>query len=194
VARPKRSSATTVAILTLIGAVLCTLAVGGFLLYPYYVLRPWIYHPVLFGVPGFVLLALACWMGFGRTAVKWAGVAVCLVCAAVVGFIGWFAAAYASPMTAIGTYRAPDGRAEVVVYQSTAGNAADLTWELRLHTRRGPLSRESDLGCVNSDGLALNVIQWIGPRTVRVGLSRAGVVDVVVDDQGRPTRTVDGGC
>jgi hypothetical protein len=82
----------------------------------------------------------------------------------------------------------------VVVYQSTAGNAADLTWELRLHTRRGPLSRESDLGCVNSDVVALNVIQWIGPRTVRVGLSRAGVVDVVVDDQGRPTRTVDGGC
>ncbi len=72
--------------------------------------------------------------------------------------------------------------------------APDLTWELRLHTRRGPLSRESDLGCVNSDVMALNVIQWIGPRTVRVGLSRAGAVDVVVDDQGRPNRTVNGGC
>jgi hypothetical protein len=42
--------------------------------------------------------------------------------------------------------------------------------------------------------MALNVIQWIGPRTVRVGLSRAGAVDVVVDDQGRPNRTVNGGC
>ncbi|MCX2712891.1 hypothetical protein [Mycolicibacterium sp. J2] len=193
-ARRKRSSATTVAVLTLIGAVLCTLAVGGFLLYPYYLLRPWIYHPVWFGVPGFLLLALACWLGLGRAAVKWAGVAVCLLCGATVGFIGWFAAAYASPMHAVGTYRAPDGDVEVVVYQSTAGLAPDLTWELRLHTRRGLLSRESDLGCVNSDAMALNVIQWIGPRTVRVGLSRAGAIDVVVDDQGRPNRTVDGGC
>jgi hypothetical protein len=69
-----------------------------------------------------------------------------------------------------------------------------MTWELRLHTRRGLLSRESNLGCVNSDVMSLDLVQWIGPRTVRVGLSRGGVVDIVVDDQGRPDRTVNGGC
>lgn len=182
------------AILTLIGAVLCTLSIGGVLLYPYFVLRPWFYHPVPFGVPGFVLLAVACWLGFGRAVLKWAGAAVCLCIGALVGFVGWFASAYASPMHAVGTFQAPDGSAEVVAYQSTAGFAPDMTWELRLHTRRGPLSRESDLGCVNSDVMSLNVIQWIDPRTVRVGLSQGGVIDIVVDDQGKPNRTVDGGC
>jgi hypothetical protein len=183
-----------VAILTLIGAALCSLSVGGFLLYPYFVLRPWVYHPVLFGVPGFLLLAVACVLGFGRRVLKWVGVAVCLVAAAAVGFLGWFAAAFASPMNAPSTFAAPDGSADVVVYQSTAGFAPDMTWELRLHTRRGLLSRESNLGCVNSDVMSLDLVQWIGPRTVRVGLSRGGVVDIVVDDQGRPDRTVNGGC
>lgn len=182
------------AILTLIGAALCTLAVGGLLLYPYFVVRPWLYHPVLFGVPGFLILAAACWMGFGRTALKSAGVLVCALGAAVVGFLGWFASAYASPMSEVGTFEAPDGWAQVVAYQSTAGFAPDMTWELRLHTRRGLLSRESNLGCVNSDAMSLDLIQWIGPRTVRVGLSRGGVIDIVVDDQGRPDRTVSGGC
>lgn len=183
-----------VAILTLVGALLCSLAVGGFLLYPYFVLRPWLYHPVLFGVPGFLLLALACWLGFARTALKWAGVAVCALAAVAVGFIGWFAAAFASPMNTPSAFPSPDGRADVVVYQSTAGFAPDMTWELRLHTRRGLLSRESSLGCVNSDAMSLNLVQWIDAHTVRVGLSRGGMVDIVVDDQGRPDRTVNGGC
>lgn len=66
-------------------------------------------------------------------------------------------------------------------------------WELRLRTRDGLLSREYDLGCVNADVLGLNGIGWTGPRTIRAVLS-TGVVDIAVDDAGRPTHTVDGGC
>lgn len=184
---------TAAAALTLVGALLCAAAIGGFVAYRFYLLRPYLFHPLLFGVAGGLALALACGLGLRRPVARWLGVAVCTAGAAAIGFLGWFASAFAPDLTTESRLESADGSLELVVYGGSASVAPDPLWELRLHTRDGLLSREYDLGCVNADVLSLNGIDWIGPRTLRVTLS-SGVVDIAVDGAGRPDRTVDGGC
>jgi hypothetical protein len=184
---------TAAGVLTIVGALLCAVAIGGFVAYRFYLLRPYLFHPLLFGVTGGIALALACGLGLRRPVVRWLGVAVCLLGAAVIGFIGWFASAFQTDLTAGSRLESADGSMELVVYTGSAVMAPDPIWELRLHTRQGLLSQENDLGCVNADVLSLNGIDWTGPRTLRVTLS-SGVVDIAVDGDGRPDRTVDGGC
>ncbi|KRD12009.1 hypothetical protein ASE48_31435 [Mycobacterium sp. Root265] len=184
---------TTVGVLTIVGALLCAAAIGGFLLYRFHLLRPYVFHPLLFGVTGGLALALACGLGLRRPLARWIGVAVCVLGAAAIGFIGWFASAFQTDLTAESRLESADGSMELVVYSGSAVMAPDPIWELRLHTRQGLLSQERDLGCVNADVLSLNGIGWTGPRTLRVALS-SGVVDIAVDGDGRPDRTVDGGC
>lgn len=184
---------TAAGVLTIVGALLCAAAIGGLVLYRFYLLRPYLFHPLLFGVTGGIALALACGLGLRRPVVRWLGVAVCLLGAAAIGFIGWFASAFQTDLTAESRLESADRSMELVVYSGSAVMAPDPIWELRLHTRQGLLSQEHDLGCVNADVLALNGIDWTGPRTLRVTLS-SGVVDITVDGDGRPDRTVDGGC
>ena len=72
------SRSTAAAVLTLFGATLCALAVGGFLIYRFYVLRPYLFHPVMFGVSGALALAVACTVGFRRPLLKWLGIAAAI--------------------------------------------------------------------------------------------------------------------
>lgn len=188
-----RRASNVVAILTLVGASLGALAVTGLLLYRFFELRPWLYHPALFGVPGFVALAVAWGLGIGRPLLKWPGVIVLVLTAAGAGLVGWMTASVADQPSAQSRHVSPDGRMELVIYGGSGFVAPDPVWELRMHTRRGLLSRESDLGCVNSEILSLNRIDWVGPQTVRIGLSR-GAIDINLDGDGRPDRTVEGGC
>ena len=81
---------------------------------------------------------------------------------------------------------------ELVVYEGQ--NIIDPTWELRVYTRNGLLSRENDLGCVNSDIVALEDIEWVDTRTLRAQLSRGGLVDITVGANGRPDRVLHEGC
>ncbi|MGK2854416.1 MAG: hypothetical protein ACSLE3_10030 [Microbacteriaceae bacterium] len=189
----QKHRSTAVATLTLVGALLCAAAIGGFVAYRFYLLRPYLFHPLLFGVTGGLALAMACGLGLRRPVAKWIGVAVCAAGAAAIGFLGWFASAFQPELTAESSLESADGGMELVVYSGSAVLAPDPVWELRMHTRRGLLSQEYDLGCVNADVLSLNGIDWTGPRTLRVRLS-SGVVDIAVDGDGRPDRTVDGGC
>ncbi|MCF6389922.1 hypothetical protein L2K20_23360 [Mycobacterium sp. MBM] len=184
---------TAVALLTLAGALLCAAALGGIVLYRYYLLRPYLFHPLPFGVTGGLALALACGLGLRRPVARWFGVAVCVLGAAGIGFTGWFASVFQPDLSTESRLESADGTLELVVYSGSAVVAPDPVWELRLHTRAGLLSREHDLGCVNADVVSLNGIQWTGLRTLRVTLS-GGVVDIAVDDAGRPNRIVDGGC
>lgn len=184
---------TAAALLTLVGALLCAAAVGGIVLYRFYLLRPYLFHPLSFGVTGGLALALACGLGLRRPIVRWLGVAVCVLGAAAIGFTGWLASVFQTDLATESRLKSADGALELVVYSGSAVVAPDPVWELRVHTRDGLLSREYDLGCVNGDVLSLNGIQWTGLRTLRVMLS-SGVVDIAVDDAGRPDRTVDGGC
>jgi hypothetical protein len=184
---------TAVALLTLIGALLCALAVAGLVLYRFQLLRPWLYHPAIFGVPGCIALAVAGGLGFRRPLIKWLGVTLFLLAAVAAGFVGWLTSAFTSELTEEARYQSPDGSMELVVYGGSGFTSPDPVWELRMHTREGLLSRENDLGCVNPDTVSLTGIDWIGPRAVRVGLS-TGVVDIALDDRGRPDRTIDGGC
>jgi hypothetical protein len=182
-----------VGVLTIVGALLCAAAVGGIVAYRFYLLRPWLFHPVLFVGIGGVALALACGLGLRRPVARWSGVAVCILGAGAIGFIGWFAAAFQPDLTLESRQDSADGKLELVVYSGSAFVAPDPVWELRLHSRDGLLSQEHDLGCVNADVLSLNGIGWTGPRTIRAVLSN-GVVDITVDGAGLPDRTVDGGC
>ncbi|MGU3503293.1 hypothetical protein [Mycobacterium sp. C31M] len=183
----------TALILTIAGALLCAAAVGGFVLFRFHLLRPWLFHPVVFAAVGGVALALACVLGLRKPLARWLGAALCLAGAGIVAFTGWFVTALQPELTVESTQESPDGAFELVVLSGSAAFAPDPVWELRLHTRAGLLSREYDLGCVNADTLALNGIGWSGPRNIRAVLS-TGAVDIAVDDAGRPDRTVDGGC
>lgn len=180
-------------ILTIVGALLSAAAVGGFVFYRFHLLRPWLFHPVAFAVAGGLLLAVACVLGLRKRAARWIGAVLCVAAAAIVAFTGWFVTALQPDLTVDSRQDSPGGDLELVVYSGSATFAPDPVWELRLHTRAGLLSREYDLGCVNADTVALTRIGWSGPRTVRVALSN-GIVDITVDDAGRPDRTVDGGC
>lgn len=180
-------------VLTTIGALLCAAAVGGIVLYSFYVLRPWLFHPVWFAAIGGVALALACILGLRKPVARWIGALLCLLCAGIVAFTGWFATVFQSELTLDSRHASPGGGMEIVVLRGSAAFAPDPVWELRIRTDAGLLSREYDLGCVNLDAAVLNAIGWTGPRSIRAVLSN-GVVDIAVDDAGRPDRTVDAGC
>ena len=180
-------------ILTVVGALLCALAVGGFVCYRFYLLRPYLFHPMAFAAVGGAALATACVLGPRRPLIRWGGAVACVLGAAAVAFAGWFATAVQSELRLESRQESPDGAMELVVFSGSATFAPDPVWELRVRTAAGLLSREYDLGCVNGDMVALNGIGWAGPRTIRAVLSN-GIVDIAVDDTGRPDRTVDGGC
>ena len=80
------------------------------------------------------------------------------------------------------------------MYSGSAMFAPDPTLELRLHTRNGLLSRESDLGCVKLDSGTLSNVEWVAPRTVRAHLTRGKTADITLSESGRPDRQVEGGC
>lgn len=184
---------TAVATLTLVGALLCAAAVGGFVAYRFHLLRPYLFHPLLFGIAGGLALALACVLGIRKPLPRWLGAAGCVLAAGAVAFAGWFATAFQSELTEQSRQQSADGALELVVYTGTAFVAPDPVWELRVLSGDGVLSQEFDLGCVNADSQSLNAIGWSGPRTIRAVLS-GGVIDITVDGDGRPDRTVDGGC
>ncbi len=180
-------------ILTIVGALLCAAAVGGFVFYRFYRLRPYLYHPLAFGAVGGVALAAACVLGLRAPVLRWGGAVLCALGAGAVAFAGWFATTFQSDLTVQSRQDSPAGGLELVVLAGSATFAPDPIWELRVRTDAGLLSREYDLGCVNADVVALNGIGWAGPRTIRAVLSN-GIVDIAVDEAGRPDRTVDAGC
>ncbi|WP_241473396.1 hypothetical protein [Mycolicibacterium neoaurum] len=180
-------------LLTIVGALLCAAAVGGFVFYRFYLLRPYLFHPLAFAAAGGVALAVACVLGLRRPSVRWGGALVCVLGAGAVAFAGWFATAFQSDLTVDSRQAAPTGGMELVVLRGNALMAPDPVWELRVRTDAGLLSREYDLGCVNADMVSLKGIGWAGPGVIRAVLSD-GIVDIAVDDAGRPARTVDGGC
>jgi hypothetical protein len=184
---------TAALVLTIVGALLCALAIGGIVAYRFYLLRPWLFHPLLFAAIGGAALGLACVLGLRRPLIRWGGAAVCVLGAALVAFAGWLATAFQSDLSVESQQSSPGTSLELVVLSGSATFAPDPVWELRVRTHQGLLSQEYDLGCVNADVLSLNGIGWTGPRTLRVALS-SGVVDIAVDGDGRPDRTVDGGC
>lgn len=184
---------TAVATLTLVGALLCAAAIGGIVAYRFYLLRPYLFHPLLFASIGGAALGLACVLGLRKPLIRWGGAAVCVLGAAVVAFAGWLATAFQSDLTVESRQPSPGASLELVVLSGSATLAPDPVWELRVRSHQGLLSREYDLGCVNADVLSLNTIGWSGPTSIRAVLS-SGVVDIAVDGDGRPDRTVDGGC
>ena len=184
---------TAALVLTIVGALLCALAIGGIVTYRFYLLRPWLFHPLLFAAIGGAALGLACVLGLRKPLIRWGGAAVCVLGAAAVAFAGWFATAFQPDLTEQSRQQSADGTLELVVYTGTAFIAPDPVWELRVLTRDGVLSQQFDLGCVNADSQSLNAIGWSGPSTIRAVLS-SGIIDISVDGDGRPDRTVDGGC
>jgi hypothetical protein len=184
---------TAALVLTIVGALLCALAIGGIVAYRFYLLRPWLFHPLLFGITGGVALALAIVLGIRKPLLRWLGASVCVLAAGTVAFAGWFATAFQPDLTEQSRQQSADGTLELVVYTGTAFVAPDPVWELRVLNRDGLLAQQFDLGCVNADSQSLNAIGWSGQRTIRAVLS-SGIVDIAVDGDGRPDRTVDGGC
>ncbi|MEH3131279.1 MAG: hypothetical protein PGN27_15115 [Mycolicibacterium neoaurum] len=180
-------------ILTIVGALLCAAAVGGFVFYRFYLLRPYLFHPLAFAAAGGLALAVACVLGLRRPAVRWGGALLCVLGAGVVAFAGWFATALQSDLTVDSRQAAPTGAMELIVLRGSAVMAPDPVWELRVRTEAGLFSREYDLGCVNADMVSLNGIGWAGPGVIRAVLSD-GIIDIAVDGAGRPNRTVDAGC
>jgi hypothetical protein len=188
---PNRLTAAALALAGL-GALLWALVLAGGLLHDYYLLRPWLHHPLIFGIGGGLMLAAAWVLGIRQMAVKLVGV-VLLLSAVVVGVgLVWLGFAFSQRLTELSRLSAPDGAMELIVYEGQ--NIIDPTWELRVRTHKGLLSRESDLGCVNSDVLALEDIDWVAPRTLRAYLSRGETVDLTLDDRGRPAARLERGC
>lgn len=187
-----RQRTVSVVALVVVGALLGALAVGGQVLYSYYVLRPWLHHPLIFGVSGCVALAIAWVVGVRQPLVKWVGVALMVLVSASAVSIAWLVSGFGEDLVELSRHPAPDGRMELVVYEGH--NIIDPTWELRVFTRNGLLSKESDLGCVNADLMSLTRIDWVGQRTLRAELSRGEPVDINLDASGRPDTTLHEGC
>lgn len=177
--------------LAMAGALLLLLAVGGRLLSGHYRLRPWLDHPVAFGIAGSALLAVAALIGIRRPAIRWAVIALFTLAGVLVAALAWFLAPFNRDLIELSRYPAPDGSAELVVLEGY--NWIDPFWELRLRTNGGLLSREHGIGCVNGDFTGLEKVQWTGPQTLRVESSDGRVTEIQVTD-GRPDRLVDGGC
>lgn len=173
-----------------IGVCLWLLVAAGFLLSDYYRLRPFLFHPVIFGVAGSMALAVAFALVIRHQVLKWA--AVVLV---VLAGLGWGGIILFAFLVAGGHERevqrlpSPKGGMELVVFRG-GGFTIDPITTVRVYTDKGLLSRENYLGCVNGDRDGLKEVEWTGPRTVRVELLRGGTTTVTVDDGGRPDQTI----
>jgi hypothetical protein len=181
-------------VLAVLGVGLCALALAGRLLHSYYVLRPWLDHPVIFGATGCLALAAAWGLGIGHAVLKPVGMVLFAMAGAGVIGLSCLASAFDQDLREVSRHPAPDGSMELIVYSGSAMFAPDPTLELRLHTRNGLLSRERDLGCVNLDSETLSNVEWVGPRTVRAHLFRGEMADISLSESGRPDRQVECGC
>ena len=181
------------AALAAFGVALLVLVHGGPPIGEYYRLRPWVDHPWVFAAAGWYLLVAACAVGV-RGRMKWVGIGLFAAAGWLVVAVGYLGSVFVFDLPAQSRQLAPDGRMELIVYRSSAAYFPDPTRELRVRTQEGLLSRESDLGCVNLDSNRLHSIQWTGPRTLRAHLARERIVDVTLDEHGRPDRKIDGGC
>ncbi|AIY45252.2 hypothetical protein [Mycolicibacterium fortuitum] len=175
----------------IVGVFFCGLVASGFLLLDYYRLRPFLLHPVIFGVAGCVALALAWGLGIRQPVVKWLGVVLIVVVGVVWGGMAWFAMALAGGGRGHESQRlpSPNGDMEMVVF-SGGGITIDPITSVQVYTDRGLLSRENYLGCVNGEHDGLKAVEWTGPRTVRVELLRGGTTTITLDDRGRPDQTI----
>ncbi|MFV8049462.1 hypothetical protein [Mycobacterium sp. 48b] len=175
----------------IVGIFFCGLVASGFLLFDYYRLRPFLLHPVIFGVAGCVALAIAWGLGIRQPAVKWLGVVLIVVVGVVWGGIAWFAMLLGSGVRGHESQRlpSPNGDMEMVVF-SGGGITIDPITSVHVYTNNGLLSRENSLGCVNGDRDGLKSVEWTAPRTVRVELLRGGTTTITLDDGGRPDQTI----
>ncbi|WKG02514.1 hypothetical protein [Mycolicibacterium sp. HK-90] len=180
-------------LVAVLGVFLWGLVVSGFLLFDYYRIRPWLLHPGIFGVAGCVALAAACGLGIRKPLVKWLGVVLIVLIGVVWGGIVWFASLLGGTRDEVKRLPSPDGSMELVVLEG-GGLSIDTLTSVRVFTNHGLLSRENSLGCINGERDGLKDVEWTGPRTVRVELSRAGTTTITLDDGGRPDHTINGGC
>jgi hypothetical protein len=127
-------------------------------------------HPLIFGATGCLALAIAWGLGIRHAVLKPLGMVLLAMAAAGVVRLAWLASAFDADLREVSRHPAPDGSMELTVYSGSGFISSDPTWELRPYTRNGLLSRESDLGCIDSNTEYLNNIEWVGPRTVRVHL------------------------
>lgn len=178
----------------MLGAGLWLLVAAGFLLTDYYRLRPFLFHPVIFGVAGSMALAVALALLVRHQVLKWLAVILVVLAGLGWGAMVWFGLSFRSSMTEEVRRPSPDGDMELVLYSGSQAFSIDPVLWVRVYTDRGLLSREGSLGCVNLERDRIEQIEWTGPRTVRVDLSRAGSTTITLDDGGRPDRTIDGGC
>ena len=188
-----RLRAAAVAAATL-GALLWGLAAAGVLLDAYFQLRPWLGHPFVFAFCGTLAFAVAWAMGIRHAVFTPLGLALLVVAAVGVAGVGWFAWSFRDVDTEVYRHPAPDGGMEAVVYSGGGFIAIDPIYVLRLETDNGLRSRETTLGCVNSDVGSLGHVEWVGPRTLRAHLSRGETFDIVVDERGNPDRRLERGC
>ncbi|MGA5543660.1 hypothetical protein ACPCIR_17555 [Mycobacterium sp. NPDC051198] len=174
----------------IVGVFFCGLVASGFLLIDYYRLRPFLLHPVIFGVAGCAALAIAWGLGIRQPVLKWLGVVLIVVIGVVWGGMAWFAMLLAGGHEReVKRVPSPDDSMELAVF-SGGGFTIDPITSLRVYTNNGLLSRENYLGCVNGDRDGLKEVEWTGPRTVRVELLRGGPTTITLDDRGRPDQTI----
>ncbi|WP_139334894.1 hypothetical protein [Mycobacterium sp. GA-1841] len=172
------------------GVGLWLLVLAGFLLSDYYRLRPFLHHPVIFGVVGSMALAVALGLVIRNQVLKW--LAVVLV---VLAGLGWGGIVLFALLVAGGheseveRLPSPNGDMELAVFVG-GGFTIDPIATVRVYTNNGLLSRENYLGCFNGDRDGLKEVEWTGPRTVRVELSRGGTTTIALDDRGRPDQTI----
>jgi hypothetical protein len=105
----------------------------------------------------------------------------------------WFVVSFDPQRYELSRHRAPDGTMEVVVY-SGSFLSIDPYDILRLYTKRGLLSREIALGCVDPEIQRLNTIEAVDARTVHAHLGKGQTVEVTLDERGQPDRTIKAGC
>lgn len=172
-----------------IGVCLWLLVGAGFVLTDYYRLRPFLFHPVIFGVAGSMALAMAIGLLIRHQVVKWSAVVLVVLAGLGWGGIVLFALLLAGgPESEVKRLASPDGGMELVVF-SGGGFTIDPITSVRVYTNNGLLSRQNYLGCFNGERDGLKEVEWMGPRTVRIELSRGGTTTVVLDDGGRPDQT-----
>lgn len=176
-------------LLAVCGVFLWGLVLSGFLLSDYYRLRPFLFHPVIFGVVGSMALAAALGLVIRNQVLKWS--AVVLV---VLAGLGWGGIVVFASLVAGGheseerRLPSPDGSMELVVFTG-GGFTIDPIATVRVYTNNGLLSRESYLGCFNGKRDGLKEVEWTGPRTVRIGRWSGGTTTITLDDGGRPDQT-----
>ncbi|WP_454791954.1 hypothetical protein [Mycolicibacterium lutetiense] len=176
-------------LLAILGVLLWGLVVTGFLLSDYYRLRPFLFHPVIFGVLGSMALAVAFALLIRHQVLKWSAVVLVVLAGLAWGGIVLFALLVAGGYESeVKRLPSPDGGMELVVFRG-GGFTIDPITSVRVYTNNGLLSRQNYLGCFNGKRDGLEEVEWTGPRTVRIELSRGGTITIVLDDGGRPDQT-----